>query len=604
MPSQDRLSIAVLVAGGFGDSLIALAWVKELYRHLDEKVHIDLYGRSDLLSVAAYMHSHIASILGSGLFSLASGYDLKLKIAHFCLVIEANTPRIASKSRKLFDIVQKLRGFAERHKKYAYRQPQFDGVWADYCNLQGWNRWDELGANEAIPFSRHTWGVVHINCDHFSVPEKYGLAGQPFITIHAGGDTAYHTSSHGSRIWPLAQWGQFCRLFKERYPHIAIVQLGAGFQTPIEGADLVLLGKISLAESMVVLKRALLHVDGESGLVHFRRQLGGKSVVLFGPTSDKFKGYAGNINIVSQLCSNCEWMTNDSLLNCPRGFAQPECLQAINPESVMEAVSDALAGRKEYTYAVSNPALYSSAGQARNQQIIDEICVACSLEKKPISEHIYGPGRTYIHASKQWEYPYALEHINSLGSGPLRIADVGGGRGMLAWYMAQKGHAVTVYDINYLCAGKGNADVENQYIQFARDKGFEADFGSIFNIPAEDDSFDVVTCISVVEHILWKEYAVLEMLRVLKPGGKLILTYDLVMNVSMTSTEEASRVEIFTPQAICGLLKKFGIAVDELHSLNDVRASLNDIKEDSVNIAPDMTVGGFVLRKEIARAKK
>lgn len=272
-------------------------------------------------------------------------------------------------------------------------------------------------------------------------------------------------------------------------------------------------------------------------------------------------------------------------------------MRAISPERVMEAVENTLAGQKAYSYAVSHPCLYSSAEHIRYQPIIDNICVACSLEKQPISEHMYGLGQTYIHASKQWEYPYAIESINSMGSDPLRIADVGGGRGVLSWYLAQKGHAVTAYDINFLWDNEGNADVENQFFQFARDNGFEAELGSVFNIPAEDDTFDVVTCISVVEHVLWKEYAIKEMLRVLKPGGRLILTYDLVLN--NTSRQEAFRVEIFTPQMIYSLLKKIGIAVEELHSTNDVLASLSDMRTDQVCIAPDMTVGGFVVTKSL-----
>jgi len=85
------------------------------------------------------------------------------------------------------------------------------------------------------------------------------------------------------------------------------------------------------------------------------------------------------------------------------------------------------------------------------------------------------------------------------------------------------------------------------------------------------------------------------MLRVLQPGGKLILTYDLVLNG--TSRQDARLVEIFTPQMICNVLEKFGIKAKEIHSTADVVASLGDIRADRVNIASDITVGGFVLSK-------
>jgi len=596
---QDRVSIAARIDGPLGDTLVELAWLKEMHRHLDEKAHIDVYGRAEFLAVAAYRHSYIKSLRPYALYHLVGGYDLKLRISHLVLVDEANIPRLAKKSPKLSELVDKLHAFAKQHEKYTTGQPQHDGAWADFCVLRGWNRWDELGASGAIPFSRKTWGAVHINIESFPVLETRGLAGRPYITIHAGGDRAMYPSAQGTKIWPLELWGRFARLFKERYPHITIMQLGGGHHSPVEGADLVLCGQTSLAESAVILKQALLHIDGESGLVHLRRQLGGQSVVLFGPTPKEYFAYENNVNIVSPFCSNCLWKTEDWALNCPRGFARPECMLAITPESVVEAVGKALDGRKEYVYAVSQPAVYSSAGLAGCQPILDDIRAHYSFEKKPISEHMFGPGQTYIHASRQWEYPYAVENINSMGRSPLRMAVVGGGRGALAWYLAQKGHKVTVYDLNYLWDDQGNADVENQFFSFARAHGFEADFGSVFNIPAEDETFDVVTCISVVEHILWKEYAIKEMLRVLKPGGKLILTYDLVL--TDTSKQEASRVEIFTPQAIRDFLKKFGIDDGELHSAKDVLASMDDIRADSVNIAPNMTVGGFVLGKSLRK---
>ena len=86
MPAQERLTVAIFIAGAFGDALITLAWIKELHRHFDEEVYINVYGRIEHLPVAAYMHSHIANIFDNSLYSSAVGYDLKLRVTHFCLV--------------------------------------------------------------------------------------------------------------------------------------------------------------------------------------------------------------------------------------------------------------------------------------------------------------------------------------------------------------------------------------------------------------------------------------------------------------------------------------------------------------------------------------
>lgn len=50
------------------------------------------------------------------------------------------------------------------------------------------------------------------------------------------------------------------------------------------------------------------------------------------------------------------------------------------------------------------------------------------------------------------------------------------------------------------------------------------------NIPFEDNSFDSIVCFEVLEHVFEPEKIIQEMYRVLKPGGKLILTTPFIWN--------------------------------------------------------------------------
>lgn len=50
------------------------------------------------------------------------------------------------------------------------------------------------------------------------------------------------------------------------------------------------------------------------------------------------------------------------------------------------------------------------------------------------------------------------------------------------------------------------------------------------NIPFEDNSFDSIICFEVLEHVFEPEKIIQEMYRVLKPGGKLILTTPFIWN--------------------------------------------------------------------------
>lgn len=48
--------------------------------------------------------------------------------------------------------------------------------------------------------------------------------------------------------------------------------------------------------------------------------------------------------------------------------------------------------------------------------------------------------------------------------------------------------------------------------------------GSVLEVPLPDDSFDVVQCTQVLEHLVEHERAAAELVRVLKPGGHAIIT--------------------------------------------------------------------------------
>ena len=586
------MRIAVCLQYGVGDSLIALAWLKELYINSPVKLHIDVFIREDV-SMPPFALPFIRNWQPARLFLPARGYDIKLTIYHFILVREYS--QRAQQSQYFSGLIEKIQIFADRYAKYS-EKPLYHGAWADFCALRGWNRWDVLGASEAIPFSRAGSIAPDWDSSAFSILQQHDLQKKTFFTLHSGGDERAYPGGVGVKILPQDCWTEFCNLCKRVYPDILLVQLGSAKDLAIQGVDICLAGKTSWHETLVILKHGALHIDGESGLVHLRRQLRGQSVVLFGPTPVSYYGYAHNRNIISPVCNNCMGATSDWYANCPKGLPEAECLRAISPERVLLEVEGALADYTEYRYAVDDISLYSNAGCTAFEPVLEDICRVCGVEKQPVTKSIAGPCRTYIHASKQWEYPYTITVIEGMGKPPLKIADVGSGRGMLSWYLAKKGHDVIAYDQNFSHASRGDVDLNRRFVQFAKGEGFCAEYGSIFNIPAEDNTFDIVTCISVVEHIPWKFYAFKEMLRVLKPGGKLITTYDL----TLAGKEQygGNRLDVFTAQNIAVLMQELQISNTDIHTEEAILASMNDIQNDNVQgIGGWLTVGGFVLTK-------
>ncbi len=99
-----------------------------------------------------------------------------------------------------------------------------------------------------------------------------------------------------------------------------------------------------------------------------------------------------------------------------------------------------------------------------------------------------------------------------------RVLDVGCGPGVIAKAVAETNPSI------HICGYDGSADRINQ----ARDNCSHlpnADFarGDAHSLPFDGESFDFTYCRFLVEYLADKQQAVSEMVRVLKPGGLLLL---------------------------------------------------------------------------------
>ena len=74
------------------------------------------------------------------------------------------------------------------------------------------------------------------------------------------------------------------------------------------------------------LRGAIFHLDNEGGLVHLASAMGTRSCVVFGPTSSRYFGYPGNVNVDPGFCGGCWWITETWMNHCPRGFATARCM--------------------------------------------------------------------------------------------------------------------------------------------------------------------------------------------------------------------------------------------------------------------------------------
>jgi SAM-dependent methyltransferase len=149
-----------------------------------------------------------------------------------------------------------------------------------------------------------------------------------------------------------------------------------------------------------------------------------------------------------------------------------------------------------------------------------------------------GRSGVFRFGTRGWEYPWVIDQLAFLPKGA-KLIDCGCGTSQLLQEFNRLGFATTGLDFfltdeQYKKANYGVPDSFRK--KFAHKISFIN--GGMHDIPAEENSFEVVTCISVMEHVVISSpndpsfhiRCLDEMKRVLKPGGVLVCTYDTLVD--------------------------------------------------------------------------
>jgi SAM-dependent methyltransferase len=132
--------------------------------------------------------------------------------------------------------------------------------------------------------------------------------------------------------------------------------------------------------------------------------------------------------------------------------------------------------------------------------------------------------------SRRWEYPFALEavesHLGGSGAG-CRILDAGSGFTFFPFLLAERLPlaSITCVDASRQLAGAfgraaGEADGRVEFRPGDLDAGLAEGNGS----------YDAIVCVSVLEHIRDRVAALAELHRLVRPGGLLVLTFDIAID--------------------------------------------------------------------------
>jgi 2-polyprenyl-6-hydroxyphenyl methylase / 3-demethylubiquinone-9 3-methyltransferase len=160
----------------------------------------------------------------------------------------------------------------------------------------------------------------------------------------------------------------------------------------------------------------------------------------------------------------------------------------------------------------------------------------------------------------------AEELLRTYGPRPARVLDLGCGAGLLANYLAERGHAVTGLD----------ATAEN--LEIARARGTATYLlGDALALPFADASFDVVCAMDLLEHVDQPERLIAEAARVLAPGGTLFFhTFNRTWQANLivikgvewfvkNTPKDLHVIELFvTPAELATMCEAHGLAITDL----------------------------------------
>jgi SAM-dependent methyltransferase len=129
----------------------------------------------------------------------------------------------------------------------------------------------------------------------------------------------------------------------------------------------------------------------------------------------------------------------------------------------------------------------------------------------------WAKGAGIAHWSRVFEYPWVMEHIRPPPSDCfLWVLDAAGGDGGLQKELARY--------VNFRVV---NVDLDPASLKVEVPDNVLRMTGDVAALPFVDESFDVVMCVSVLEHLQDPYPTLTQLKRVLKKGGRLLITLDV-----------------------------------------------------------------------------
>ncbi len=342
----NRLVISIQLDGGIGDCIACSVWIKFFKKQIKSINDISVFvmNKTELSQGLFDGVSYVDRVFNRDDLDQdkINSSDIVIKFRRLPYFFKADLQKISKLSPNLVELIEKYRIFYIEHQKY-YHSPIFDAELEQYSILLGQNRIQQPDLLGLMGITADDLAEIPIKkyseLEKLKFDLKYILE-RKYITVGTSFDMAYAKKGASDvRAYPFDKLGRVIKKFKEINKDVLVVQLGGKEIDTLNGVDFNLTGKTNFESLKILLKNSLVHVDNESGFVHLKHHLGGRSIVLFGPTPIDFYQYKTDICIKGNgCCSWCEWVTDSWHFKCARGFAIPKCMSSIDESEILFAL--------------------------------------------------------------------------------------------------------------------------------------------------------------------------------------------------------------------------------------------------------------------------
>lgn len=337
---KSRLHVLLHLRGGLGDCAALWVAVRALRQQLPQAVfhyYSDSPDAVRLLVVADEQNVILPRL------PYRRAYDMACEL---CLSFKTVYVNVARVEKLAHGFMPTLQTSLKRQRELGFFLNDnylLDDALGRFLYHQGASRLEAVRYLSALDFDEKQTGLLPVEILQRDV-SRFGLKA-PYITVHSGINITFNPGMKTPlKCWSQEQWEPFLMLFKQKYPHIQIVQVGGKNSPRFANVDVCLLGETVVEDLPAILQGSRLHIDGESGLVQLTRWLDTKAVVLFGPTAPCLFALDKNINLSADPCGHCMWLSGPSWhTNCALGYPACQHMQAHTPQEVLKVVSKELA---------------------------------------------------------------------------------------------------------------------------------------------------------------------------------------------------------------------------------------------------------------------